>query len=282
MGDSLEADDGRLPRPGRRAVLRGLAGGLALAGTSACDDAPEDLGGSSVRVESGTISGAGFQDTAWVLARPKGTKKVPLCIGLHGQGSHSGAVIGGGLRVEDVLAGLIDDGAAPFAVAAIDGGDNYWHPRANGTDAGALVTRHLVPAVAKLDIDTSTLGFIGWSMGGYGSLRLAGTLGADRVAAVAAVSPALWHSYSDVPDVAFDTEADYEKHGVTGRPEALRGIPVRIDCGESDVFLGSAKRFAGSLGSGVETHYAPGAHSLEYWSTGVRSQLAWVGRHLTR
>lgn len=282
MGDSLEAVDGALPRPGRRALLRGLAGGVALvASTAACDDAPESLGGSTVRVEHGTVSGAGFTDTAWVLARPKGDAEVPLVVALHGQGSHSGAIIGGGLRVEDVLAGLIDDGVAPFAVAAIDGGDNYWHPRDNGKDAGALVTEHLVPAVERLHLDTSTLGFIGWSMGGYGSLHLAGSLGADRVAAVAAVSPALWHSYRDVPDVAFDDAADFERYGVTGRPEDLRGIPVRIDCGESDVFLGSAQRFARSLGPGVETHYSTGAHSLEYWSTGVRSQLTWVGRHLT-
>ncbi len=282
MRDSLEAVDGGLPRPGRRTVLRGLAGGFAVAATTAaCEDAPKELGGSSVRVERGTVSGAGFTDAHWVLARPQDDAKVPLVVALHGQGSHSGAIIGGGLRVEDVLAGLIDDGTAPFAVAAIDGGDNYWHPRDNGTDAGALVTDHLVPAVEELDVTSSTVGLIGWSMGGYGSLRLAGTLGGDRVAAVAAVSPALWHSYADVPDVAFDDEADFERYGVTDRPEDLRGIPVRIDCGTSDVFLGSAKRFADSLGSRVTTSYSPGAHTLAYWSTGVRSQLAWIAERLT-
>lgn len=280
MGVSVGADEGGLPRPGRRAVLRGLAGGLvSVAGTSACT--ARSGRGPSVVVERGTLSGAGFSDAAWVLARPEGDEEVPLCLALHGQGGHSGAIIGGGLRVEDVLSGLIGDGAAPFAIAAIDGGDTYWHARDDGTDSGALVTEHLVRTAEDHHVDTSTVAFIGWSMGGYGSLRLAGTLGSSRVAAVAAVSPALWHSWRDVPDVAFDDEADYRENRVTGRQDDLRGIPVRIDCGESDVFLGAAQRYARGFDTGVETHYGPGDHSLEYWSTGVRSQLEWLGSHLT-
>lgn len=281
MRHSVGADEGCSARPGRRAVLSGLVGGLAVAATSGCQALPEDLGGSSVRVEKGTISGAGISGADWVLARPGGDATVPLVLALHGQGGEAGDIIGGGLRVEDVLADLIDEGAAPFAVAAVTGGDTYWHPRDDGTDSGRLVTEHLAGRVQEHAVDTSTVGLIGWSMGGYGSLRLAGELGRSRVAGVAAVSPALWHSWRDVPDIAFDDADDYEEYGVAGRQRELRGIPVRIDCGESDVFYGATKRYARSLGSGVETHYGPGDHSLDYWSTGVRSQLEWLGRHLT-
>ncbi len=281
MRHSVGAGEGGRARPGRRAVLRGLAGGLAVAATGGCQALPEDLGGSAVRVEKGTVSGAGITGAEWALARPEGDDEVPLVLALHGQGGDVGDIIGGGLRVEDVLADLLDEGATPFAVAAVTGGDTYWHPRDDGTDSGALVTEHLVDAVEEHAIDASRVGFIGWSMGGYGSLRLASELGRSRVAGVAAISPALWHSWRDVPDIAFDDAADYEEYGVAGRQRELRDIPVRIDCGESDVFYGATKRFAQSLGSGVETHYGPGDHSLEYWSTGIRSQLEWLGRHLT-
>ena len=56
------------------------------------------------------------------------------------------------------------------------------------------------------------IGLLGWSMGGYGALRLAALLGADRVAAVAAVSPAMW---SD-PD-------DASRSGFRGR-RGVRGV----------------------------------------------------------
>ena len=263
------------------AVLLGAAGGLGLALTSGCDSAPEDLDGSPVRVEKGTISGAGIRDADWAIARPEGDEEVPLVLALHGQGGQAGDIIGRGLRVEDVLADLLDGGAAPFAIAAVTGGDTYWHPRDDGTDSGRLVTEHLVGRVKEHAVDTSRLGLIGWSMGGYGALRIAGDLGRERVAGVSAVSPALWHSWRDVPDVAFDDAADYEEYGVAGRQRELRGIPVRLDCGESDVFFGATKRYAQGLGPRVETHYGPGDHSLEYWATGVRSQLEWLGGHLT-
>lgn len=281
MRHSVGAHEGVPARPGRRAVLRGLLGGLTVTAASGCHALPEGVGGTSVRVERGTVSGAGFTGAEWALARPEGDEEVPLVLALHGQGGDAGDIIGGGLRVEDVLADLLDEGATPFAIAAVTGGDTYWHPRDDGTDSGALVTEHLVGAVEEHAVTVSRLGLIGWSMGGYGALRLAGELGRSRVAGVSAVSPALWHSWRDVPDVAFDDAADFEEFGVSGRQRELRGIPVRIDCGESDVFYGATKRYAKTLGSRVETHYGPGDHSLEYWSTGVRSQLEWLGRHLT-
>ena len=284
MRHSVGAREGGVPRPGRRSLLRGLAGGLAVtatAGAAGCRSEPADVDGSPVRVERGTLSAAGFTDAAWALARPEGEETVPLCLALHGQGGDHGMIIGaGGLELEDVLAGLLDEGAAPFAVAAIDGGDTYWHPREDGTDSGALVMKHLIPAVEEHGVDASTLGFIGWSMGGYGSLRLAGELGPSRVAAVAAVSPALWESWREVPDVAFDDEEDYEEHRVTGRQRDLRGIPVRIDCGESDFFYEAARDYAEGFES-VETHFGPGDHTMDYWGEVAPAQLGWLGRHLT-
>lgn len=285
MRDSL-GSGAVVAAPGRRAVLRGLTGALTLAGAGVvvgCDDAP-GVGGarSGVRVERGTVSGAGFRDAKWALARPDGDAEVPVCVVLHGKGGHVDQVIGGGLRADEVLADLLAGGDSPFAVAAIDGGDTYWHSRADGSDAGALVTDHLLPLLAgDHAIATGRIGLLGWSMGGYGALLLAEQLGRTRVAGVVAESPALWFSAGETPAGAFDDAEDYAAHPVLGHQSRLRGIPVRVDCGNEDPFIAAARAYVDGFGSGVESHFGPGGHSMDYWAKQAPSQLAWLGRHLT-
>lgn len=61
---------------------------------------------------------------------------------------------------------------------------------------GAMVREGLIPmALARCDLPASTrVGLLGWSMGGFGALLLAGDLGAARVNGVVAASAALWRS----------------------------------------------------------------------------------------
>src|SRR5699024_9164424 len=101
----------------------------------------------------------------WAIARPPG-QAGPLrpLIALHGKGSDAATVMAGG--VEQGLADAVDAGLPPFAVVAVDGGGSYWHRRASGEDAGAMVTDELLPLLAGQDLDTSRVAFIGWSMGG--------------------------------------------------------------------------------------------------------------------
>src|SRR5215469_14006275 len=64
-------------------------------------------------------------------------------------------------------------GAVVRTVVSVDGGANdYWHPRRSGSDAGAMVINELLPMLAGHGIDTSRVAFLGWSMGGYGAVRL--------------------------------------------------------------------------------------------------------------
>src|SRR6202044_1855502 len=132
--------------------------------------------------------------TDWAIARPPGqTKPLRPVIALHGKGSSAATVMEGG--VEQGLAQAVAAGLPPFAVVAVDGGGSYWHKRASGEDCSAMVLNELIPMLGGHGLDTSRVGFLGWSMGGYGALLLGGRLGAGRTAAITAVSPALWMSY---------------------------------------------------------------------------------------
>ena len=141
--------------------------------------------GSFVSAARGGVS------TNWAIARPPGqTKALRPVIALHGKGSDASTVMAGG--VEQGLAQAVNAGLPPFAVVAVDGGGSYWHKRASGEDAGAMVLNELIPMLDTQRLDTSRVAFLGWSMGGYGALLLGGRLGSARTAAICAVSPALW------------------------------------------------------------------------------------------
>ena len=118
--------------------------------------------------------------------------------------------------------------------------------------------------LANEGIDTSRVGLLGWSMGGYGALRLGAILGPARTAGICAVSPALWTSYDDVEQGAFDGYDDWARSNVFRLP-ALSRIPVRIHCGTSDRFCTAARQFAGSLGRAPAGGYWDGGHNVTLW-----------------
>src|SRR6185312_11821580 len=92
--------------------------------------------------------------TNWAIARPPG-QSAPLrpVIALHGKGSDAATVMAGG--VEQGLAQAVAAGLPPFAVVAVDGGGSYWHRRASGEDAGAMVLDELLPMLAGQNLDVS-------------------------------------------------------------------------------------------------------------------------------
>ena len=141
-----------------------------------------------------------------------------------------------------------------------------------------MVVEEFLPLLADHGLDVSRLGFLGWSMGGYGSLRLAGKLGADRVAGVAAVSPALWHEYADTSPGAFDDAADFADATVFGRQDTLDGIPVRIDCGEGDPFYAATRDYVAGFDTPPAGGFEPGDHDVGYWRRMAPQQLRFLAR----
>ncbi|MBW0015539.1 alpha/beta hydrolase-fold protein [Mycobacterium sp.] len=246
---------------------------LAPAPSAPLEPTPTMVTGSFVSAARGGVP------TNWAIARPPGqTKPLRPVIALHGKGSDASTVMAGG--VEQGLAQAVNAGLPPFAVVAVDGGGSYWHKRASGEDAGAMVLGELIPMLAGQALDTSRVAFLGWSMGGYGALLLGGRLGPARTAAICAVSPALWLSPGAAAPGAFDGPDDFAANSVFGMP-ALASIPIRVDCGDSDPFYAATKQFIAQLPNPPAGGFSPGGHNGEFWSSQLPAELTWMAPLLT-
>jgi len=278
----------------RRTALRlgaGLAGACALdplwqLGIATARGAPpaDQPSPSSAKTESTYVTGSfvsaarGGVETKWAVALPPGRYAQPLrtVIALHGRDMDSDGVMGMG--VEAGLAELAQAGYPPFAVAAVDGGNGWWHRRVTGEDPGAMVLNEFLPLMASKGLDTRRVSFIGWSMGGYGALLLGGALGSARTTAICAVAPALFTDYGlALQERAFDGPADWFAYSIYGTP-ALSEIPLRIDCGANDQFYDATKQFVASLRRPPSGVSFVGGHDVAAWKEKLPRELAWLAR----
>jgi hypothetical protein len=275
----------------RAAALRGL-GALALAGCGplrervrviahGCVDAAVPPM-SGVRVLRGTIptrhvatavhyavivpeSARHIDAVAYLLPGRGGTPESEIAIGLGG-----------------FFARYLRGGGTPFALAIIDAGESYFHPRAAGEDRLAVVTADFPRAVREV-LGTTNLheALLGESMGGYGAL-LAAEREPARYRAVAVAGPAIFPSYADergsVGD-AFDSARDFARYDVIAHAGALRGRPVQVWCGLHDPFLPGVQAFARACPT-AEVQVHKGCHDDGSWRASAPSRLEFVGAHL--
>jgi S-formylglutathione hydrolase FrmB len=236
-------------------------------------------------VETGTFTSAARlgATTGWCLIKPPGDhKNLPLVVALHGHGSDHTVLTTDDFGVDRYLAAAVADGVPPFAIAAADGGGSYWHPRPSGEDASAMVVDEFLPLLAKHGVTTDRIGLMGWSMGGYGALRLARLLGPAEVRAVVAASPAIWRDPDDASPNGFGSREEYERDSVMGRQDDLAGIPVRIDCGTGDPFYREVQSYVAGFpdGADVTSTFEPGAHDPAYWRRMLPAELAFLGERV--
>jgi enterochelin esterase-like enzyme len=290
----------RVPDLNRRAVLRMGAGASAAAAgvwalsalldpiaphaapapqapspfepSAAGSTLPNRLTGSFVSAARGGVK------TNWVIALPPGQKAeagaLRPVIALHGKDGDANMMLDCG--VEKALAQLVREGKPPFAVVGVDGGsDSYWHKRADGSDSGAMVLDELLPMLSSMGMDTSRVGFMGWSMGGYGALRLGAKLGPSRTAGICAISPALYTSYADSAPGAFDSNDDWAANSVMGLA-ALSQIPLRVDCGTFDRFYPATRQFVSQLKTPPAVSFTIGGHDMTWWRLQLPGELAWM------
>lgn len=257
----------------RRAVLAGAAGAglLAAAGCRGSDVA-------GVTVRSATLRSSHWagRDIGWQLAQATDSPATPapVVVVLHGAGgdaSHAFRI----LRLHEHVR------SAGVTLASVDGGNYYWHARRAGPDTGAMVIEDFLPLVRHETGYAGKVAFLGWSMGGYGSLLLASQLGPEQVGAVVAASAALWTAPGLSAPGAFDDREDFEAHDVFERTDVLSRIPVRLDCGRSDPFVPGNEAFGTALPS-AELTIDDGDHSAGYWTSHGARQLTWVRQQLDR
>jgi enterochelin esterase-like enzyme len=242
-----------------------------------------------VTYREGRLPSAQLAEPAeYVIAYPPGVDAssdealaaIPVLVCLPGRNRTPREVARGGLRLGDCVADAVQTRGVPaFVVAAVQAGDTYWHPRANGEDAMAMLSGEFIPWVRDDLGIGGPMAIMGWSMGGYGALRAA-ELSPQRFCAVCAVSPALWRSFDDGVGDAFDSAADYAANDVYADAGRLRGLPVRLDCGRQDPFAAAARAFVEALPEPPAGGFEPGGHNEDYWSRVAPAEIDWLGRRL--
>ena len=257
-------------QPTRRSLLKAAAAAASaavVAPLAACAD-----GSPGPALSEGSLPSRFMASPVrWRMALPgSGSASVRgLVVALHGFGSSADMAFDLGLA----------DSVEPTrtALVSVDGGNGYWHARDDGTDSGAMVREELIPlAMTRAGLPPATpVSLLGWSMGGFGALLIASDLGPRRVHKVVAVSAALWLKGSQTPAAAYDGKADFDQHAIFRRTAQLDAIPVRIDCGLSDPFLGANQQLAGRLPHAVH-HFTTGSHDSVYWSSRAADEMRWV------
>lgn len=187
---------------------------------------------------------------------------LPVCLILHGASGRPTDYSMFGFP--QLLTDAVQRGVAPFVLAGADGGSQSWQA-VGADDPQAMVVDEMPGWLADRGFDSTRLVGWGWSMGGFGVLRLA----EDHrgfVSAVAAFSPAV--SIED--SVSADTDA-------------LAGTPLAIWCGTDDPFYDAVKTLvtelpeplaAGSYGAGE-------AHTRSYWNSITPAAFDFLGAQLS-
>lgn len=218
-----------------------------------------------------------------------------VVLALHGAGSSAAALS------SQVAMAMTAAKTSTFAVICVDGGDTYWHQRADGDDPIGMILHEVLPRAAAAGLATRRIGVAGESMGGYGALllaeRICGAAAARQttpaagavpaVAAVAALSPAIFATYADARSAgirAFDSQADFTRNDVFAGISALRHVPTWVTCGIDDPFQPEAARFRAQLAA-LTRHRVPGGiiggcHDDPFWLRNLPAALSFIEGHL--
>ena len=186
---------------------------------------------------------------------------LPVVIVLHGATGRPKDYRGAGFGFGHFVSQAVADGAPPFVLAGATGDQLRWEP--SGTDdPRAMVLDELPRWLTERGFDASRRAVWGWSMGGYGALRLAETA-PDFARATAAFSPAI-----AVGDEVFGG-AD------------LISRPLGVWCGTSDMFYAATTGFVRELPQApAVAKYSPGAHTRQYWNSQILSAFGFLAGQL--
>jgi hypothetical protein len=216
-----------------------------------CGDLP-DL----PRVGPGPVVEKSFGGGRVVIGRPPGVRRgtrLPVVLMLPGSAGNARTPFDA-YGVQHYLADAVRRGTRPFAVAAMD-----------RPDPAASPGPELLAFLRVQGLRTDRVGVLGWSIGGRGALELAAALGTGRVAAVAAVSPAMPAS------------------AVRSLVTRLKGIPLHVTCGRYDPFAEATRKLLSGLhntsAAEISGGIFAGCHDSAFRRRMLAGQIPFLGRH---
>ena len=280
----------------RRSVLRALMVGTALAGTAGCSrsesvlaDAAQVLGlADTNQVDRSFHSGAmRGRELGWRVLTPTDFR-APARAVLYLNGpdtDHADSIHRA--DADGPLLASRDAGDPPLAMVTVDGGEGYFHPRADGTDFAEMIAEELLPRMRdEAGLDVSVLGLAGFAGGGYGALRIAAdwnpsrTITGTRIGAVAVAEPHLWRRVADAPPGAFDGEQDFRSNSLFDDRllAGLRDVPVWIAGARDSPYAGAVSELRSALGGAGGTR--PGGHDRRFQREVIAEQVEFLHSRL--
>jgi pimeloyl-ACP methyl ester carboxylesterase len=250
---------------------------------------PSFVESSGGRAVSGRFhSQARHCEVGYTVAYPPGHRpgdRLPLVVMLHGYGANHANALSGLSPAQAVALKVGGKPLAPFAMVTVDGGGGYWNPHP-GDDPMRMVMEELIPLCQHLGLGRlpERIGTMGISMGGYGALLLAETY-SDTIAAVAAISPAVWTTYAQARSAnpgAFASAGDFARDDVITHATALADVPVRVASGTDDPFQTGVRVLASRLPSGAQVEFSGGCHTGSFFQSQEPPSLVFLVHHLTR
>jgi S-formylglutathione hydrolase FrmB len=188
----------------------------------------------------------------------KGLPVVVVCHGATGQPADYEA-----FGFPQFVTQAVDDGAQPFVLAGAYGSALRWEPQPGGDDPQAMVLDEMPQWLDERGFDADRRALWGWSMGGYGVLRMA-EVDPGWARAVAAFSPAVSPGDPVFTDVA-----------------ALAGTPLGVWCGTDDGLFGSVQSLVESLPEQPEIWSSgSGRHTRSYWNDQTLEALGFLAGSL--
>jgi predicted esterase len=206
-----------------------------------------------------------------------------LVVMLHGFGGNHTDALAALTPAQAVALQMDGVPVPPMALVTVDGGRLYWNPHP-GDNPMAMVVDELIPLCQRMGLgrSPSRVGVMGISMGGYGALLLAEKYpGLFR--AVAAISPAVWTSYSQargVEEDAFDSESDFMADDVVTHAGSLAAMPVRVASGYSDPFHPGVAALVDALPKTAVVELSKGCHDGAFFIEQEPPSVAFLGNHL--
>ena len=238
-------------------------------------------------VRSGRFfSAARRRSVGYTIAYPPGHgpgERLPLVVMLHGFGDDHRNALKGMTPAQALALRRSTGELKPMSLVTVDGGDGYWNPHP-GDDPLSMVVDELIPMCQGLGLGLgpNAIALMGISMGGYGALSLA-ERHPGLVAAVAAISPAVWTSYAQAHAAsagAFASASAFSQGDVIAHAKSLRGTAVRVASGRDDPFLPGVEALITVLPKGSVSVIGSGCHSDPFFFEQEPPSLEFLSRRL--